>query len=97
MPAMVVLLQSERLKALGIPHGFSTRDGGVSLGPYASLNVARAGSGGDDPAAITQNMKRSGDCNAHTQCRAERTQQIAAPCQIAGWLQKPKQPQPELQ
>jgi len=58
MAAMVVLLQSERLKALGIPHGFSTREGGVSLGPYASLNVARAGSGGDDPAAIAHNLER---------------------------------------
>lgn len=28
------------LAALGVPHGFSTREGGVSNGPYASLNLS---------------------------------------------------------
>lgn len=35
---------------------FSTRRGGVSEGPYASLNVARKG--GDDPARVDENRSR---------------------------------------
>ncbi len=37
------------------PHGFFTRQGGVSTGPYASLNCSL--SGGDDPAAVTENRR----------------------------------------
>lgn len=38
---------------MGIRHGFSLRTGGVSVGPFASLNLhARVG---DDPAAVAQN------------------------------------------
>ncbi len=39
--------------ALATPHGFFTRRGGVSTGPYASLNASL--SGGDDPALVTRN------------------------------------------
>ena len=42
--------------ALGVPHGFFTRRGGTSLGPYASLNANLAG--GDDPANVTENRAR---------------------------------------
>ncbi len=42
---------------LGVPHGFFTRAGGVSTGPYASLNGSL--SGGDDPAAVTENRRRA--------------------------------------
>jgi YfiH family protein len=42
--------------ALRIRHGFFTRLGGVSTGPYASLNANF--SGGDDPAHVTQNRAR---------------------------------------
>jgi YfiH family protein len=38
---------------LGVPHGFFTRVGGVSVGPYASLNGSS--SGGDDPGAVARN------------------------------------------
>jgi YfiH family protein len=38
---------------LAAPHGFFTRRGGVSAGPYASLNCSL--SGGDDPACVTAN------------------------------------------
>ena len=50
-----MLLTSPLLDALpGIRHGFSTRQGGVSVGPYASLNF-----GGDDQTkALAENRRR---------------------------------------
>lgn len=39
-----------------IIHGFSTRRGGVSAGPFASLNLGL--STGDDPAAVHENRRR---------------------------------------
>lgn len=39
--------------AFPIPHGFFTREGGVSRGAYASLNCSL--SGADDPAAVAAN------------------------------------------
>ena len=52
----VPLLTSEMFTRLGIPHGFTTREGGVSQGPYASLNLGRTFGGGDDPARIARNL-----------------------------------------
>lgn len=42
--------------ALAVRHGFFTRRGGVSQGPYASLNANF--SGGDDPAHVAANRAR---------------------------------------
>jgi polyphenol oxidase len=42
--------------ALAASHGFFTRRGGVSTGPYASLNANF--SGGDDPAHVAENRTR---------------------------------------
>jgi len=42
--------------ALRTPHGFFTRAGGVSTGPYASLNANL--SGGDDRAHVSENRAR---------------------------------------
>lgn len=42
--------------ALAAPHGFFTREGGVSEGPFASLNCSR--SGADDPVRIAENRRR---------------------------------------
>lgn len=39
-----------------VTHAVFTRHGGVSRGPYASLNLSRAV--GDDPAAVTENNRR---------------------------------------
>lgn len=39
-----------------IPHGFTTREGGVSEGPYASLNLSLAT--GDDPERVAENQRR---------------------------------------
>ena len=43
--------------ALAVPHGFFTRAGGVSAGPYASLNCSL--SSADDPAAVRENRARA--------------------------------------
>jgi len=45
-----------RHSAISVPHGFFTRVGGVSEGPYASLNANF--SGGDDPAKVAENRGR---------------------------------------
>lgn len=42
--------------SLPVPHGFSPRAGGVSEGPYASLNLGW--SVGDDSAAVLENRRR---------------------------------------
>jgi YfiH family protein len=41
---------------LSVPHGFSTRAGGVSTGPFASLNTSTAV--GDDLAHVGENVRR---------------------------------------
>lgn len=51
-------LQSPLLAGLaGVRHGFFTRQGGVSEGLYASLNVGRGSR--DDPAAVRENRRRA--------------------------------------
>jgi YfiH family protein len=49
-----MLIRSSRLT--GTAHGFSTREGGVSQGPYATLNLG--GKWGDDPAHVEENRRR---------------------------------------
>ncbi len=49
--------QPLRSDALPAPHGFFTRQGGVSTGPYASLNCSL--SGADDRAAVLENRARA--------------------------------------
>ncbi|AEV17170.1 MAG: peptidoglycan editing factor PgeF [Thermus sp.] len=41
---------------LPVPHGFTTREGGVSQGPFASLNLSPAT--GDDPERVAENQRR---------------------------------------
>lgn len=53
---MTLSLRSSLLTGLGFRHGFSLRAGGVSAGPYASLNLGQQV--GDDPAAVRQNRER---------------------------------------
>ena len=51
------VLQSPLLAAIpGVRHAFFTRQGGVSAGIYASLNVGRGSN--DDPAAVEENRRR---------------------------------------
>ena len=46
-----MLLQSRLLR--GVPHGFTTRQGGTSRGPFESLNLG--GAVGDEPACVERN------------------------------------------
>jgi polyphenol oxidase len=43
-------------KSMGVLHAFSTRQGGVSQSPFATLNLGQ--SVGDDPAAVEENRRR---------------------------------------
>lgn len=54
---MVEALRSAALE--GVPHGFLTREGGVSPGPVAGLNCGRGS--GDDAAAVTENRRRAAE------------------------------------
>ena len=45
------------LEAAGVRHAFFTRQGGVSTGLYASLNLGRGSN--DDPAAVAENRARA--------------------------------------
>ncbi|MBI2394632.1 MAG: peptidoglycan editing factor PgeF [Deltaproteobacteria bacterium] len=51
-----LVLKSELLTARGVRHGFSTRIGGVSEGPFATLNVAVGP--GDRAEAVEENLRR---------------------------------------
>jgi YfiH family protein len=51
-----LFITARLLSAAGVPHGFSLREGGVSRGPYASLNLG--GSVGDDPESVRENHQR---------------------------------------
>ncbi|MDB5498415.1 MAG: hypothetical protein JWP28_2446, partial [Phenylobacterium sp.] len=54
------VLTSRLLQAQGLRHAFFTREGGVSGGLYASLNVGLGSD--DDPRAVRENRRR---CAAH--------------------------------
>jgi YfiH family protein len=54
------VLTSRLLQAQGVRHAFFTREGGVSEGLYASLNVGLGSD--DDPRAVRENRRR---CAAH--------------------------------
>ena len=49
-------LTSPLLDLPGVRHAFFTRQGGVSQGLYASLNVGRGS--GDDPADVAEKCRR---------------------------------------
>lgn len=53
---MSLLIRSSLLDAHGFAHGFSLRTGGVSEGPFESLNLARTV--GDDVARVDENCRR---------------------------------------
>jgi len=54
-----LFLTSRLLSAEGVVHGFSVRTGGVSRGPYASLNLGRGV--GDEPAAVPDGPEPAAD------------------------------------
>lgn len=49
-------LKSDVLSDLGVAHGFFTRNGGVSVAPFASLNCAYASN--DVPDSVSENRRR---------------------------------------
>lgn len=52
------MLQSTLLSQVpGLRHGFTTRAGGISEGPYASLNLGLTFGGGDDPRKVEENLR----------------------------------------
>jgi polyphenol oxidase len=51
-----LFLTSHLLETAGIVHGFTLRAGGVSQGPFASLNLSAAV--GDEPEAVDENLAR---------------------------------------
>lgn len=53
----VTVLSWPELRALGVDAAVTTRDGGVSSGPYRSLNLGMHV--GDDPAAVVENRRRA--------------------------------------
>jgi YfiH family protein len=55
LPASAPLLTSRQLGAHRVPHGFSLRTGGVSEGPFRSLNLGLAT--GDDPLHVEENLR----------------------------------------
>ena len=52
----MLFVTSKLLSAAGVAHGFSVRAGGVSSGPFESLNLSTAV--GDDAAAVEENLRR---------------------------------------
>src|SRR5580704_8405074 len=50
------MAESLQVELLPLPHGFFTRRGGVSKGPFASLNCSLSSQ--DDRAAVMQNRSR---------------------------------------
>jgi YfiH family protein len=62
-----MFLHSPRLTEAGFRHAFFTRNGGVSEGPYASLNFSYAV--GDDAARVDENLRRAAE---HLQLPAQR-------------------------
>jgi YfiH family protein len=53
-------LTSKLLSAAKFRHAFFTRHGGVSVGPYASLNFSFGV--GDDPGHVSENLRRAAGC-----------------------------------
>lgn len=71
----LVYYQFEALRSEpGLRHAFFTRLGGVSQGPFASLNVGA--SVGDDPAAVAQNRRRCFAALGFSEA------QVVTPCQV---------------
>lgn len=52
----MILVRSSLLEGAGFRHGFSLRQGGVSVGPFESLNLGRTL--GDEPAHVAENVRR---------------------------------------
>jgi polyphenol oxidase len=63
-----------RSALLRVPHGFSLRPGGVSLGPLASLNLGDAV--GDSTANVVENLRRLAAEAAHSPAKLATVRQV---------------------
>jgi polyphenol oxidase len=72
MPDPLPLLVSETLRKAGFAHGFSTREGGVSEPPYASLDFALL----RDPERLRENQRRLGTAVGFDPARLFQTRQV---------------------
>ncbi len=70
----VVIYRSRLLHDAGIPHGFTTRLGGISEGPYASLHLQ--GWPDEQAAAAEENIRRAGTATGLADRPIVRTRQI---------------------
>lgn len=70
-----MLERSEKLSAIaGLKHGFTTRNGGVSTGRFASLNLGLKW--GDEPDAVSENLRRVSDAGAYDPASLRRVKQV---------------------
>jgi len=69
-----LFLTSPLLSDLGVRHGFFMRAGGVSEGPFASLNFST--SVGDDPLAVAQNRRLGAEALGVSPDRVFRVSQV---------------------
>lgn len=72
--ASTMVLKSALLSARGVRHGFSTRLGGVSDGPFSTLNLAAAP--GDDRAKVAENFARFSQAIGVDASRLYQTSQV---------------------
>ncbi len=68
------VLRAGLLTRAGVRHGFSTRGGGVSEGPFAAMNLAR--NVGDAPAAVAENHRRFADAVGYAPGRLFESSQV---------------------
>ncbi len=68
------VLRAELLTRAGVRHGFSTREGGVSDGAFAAMNLAR--NVGDDPEAVAENHRRFAEAVGYAPTRLFESSQV---------------------
>lgn len=72
--AQASVLHAPLLQSIGVRHGFTTREGGVSSGRFASLNLGR--SWGDDPANVDRNLGRVAQVSGFATERLTQVRQV---------------------
>ncbi|MBI1198326.1 MAG: peptidoglycan editing factor PgeF [Phenylobacterium sp.] len=86
MPELPVLT-SPLLDLPGVRHAFFTRQGGVSEGIYASLNVGQGSN--DDPAAVAENRRRAAAHLGGTLVTAYQVHSAEAVAVTGAWPDRP--------
>lgn len=68
------VLKARSLTEAGVRHGYSTRLGGVSRGPFSGMNLAR--NVGDDPEAVAENHRRFAEAVGYDPARLFESTQV---------------------